>query len=397
MTPVRPPSTKITRLPKAKSMGTERVRRPAASVARKQKTWTLRGNCHSLRGRREQAERDGRQSRREHVVDPQSEAQKASPDRRQHDPAISNDRSLRERRNDHRHQGNRRKEDDVDLRMAKEPEQVLPQQRIAAAGRIEERPMKRALDSSSRLPTMSGGKAKTIIAAADQDIPDIQRHEVDAHSRRPALQCPDDHLHGRRNGGDLNERESQQPDVGADSWLIARGQRRIHEPAAAWRGVEEDRAAKEERRQSEKHQNPNADRRGNGRSRAPSICGSRMTAMPSKIGIANRNIITDPCTVKAWLYSSAERKSFRGRRVESGSAAPKHRRREKRKTSSPCTRRRRPHCSPSTNIASPRGICHVCRSRCSCARRTSSGVASLRGSTSPAELEGHAGHFNPSR
>ena len=50
-----------------------------------------------------------------------------------------------------------------------------------------------------------------------------------------------------------------------------------------------------------KHQKPNAESRGNGRSRAPSICGSSSTAIASNIGIANRNIITEPWTVKAWL------------------------------------------------------------------------------------------------
>jgi|GEM_PF-6317608 len=50
-----------------------------------------------------------------------------------------------------------------------------------------------------------------------------------------------------------------------------------------------------------KHQNPNADSRGNGRSRAPSICGKKITAIDSNTGIANKNIITDPCTVKIWL------------------------------------------------------------------------------------------------
>ena len=50
-----------------------------------------------------------------------------------------------------------------------------------------------------------------------------------------------------------------------------------------------------------KHQKPNAERRGNGKSRAPSICGKNNTAIASKIGIANKNIITEPCTVNAWL------------------------------------------------------------------------------------------------
>ena len=50
-----------------------------------------------------------------------------------------------------------------------------------------------------------------------------------------------------------------------------------------------------------KLQKPYADSRGNGKSRAPSICGSTMIENASKIGTANRNIITVPCSVKIWL------------------------------------------------------------------------------------------------
>lgn len=47
-----------------------------------------------------------------------------------------------------------------------------------------------------------------------------------------------------------------------------------------------------------KHQYPKAESLGNGRSLAPSICGKSITAMDSNIGIAKRNIITEPWTVK---------------------------------------------------------------------------------------------------
>jgi hypothetical protein len=50
-----------------------------------------------------------------------------------------------------------------------------------------------------------------------------------------------------------------------------------------------------------KHQKPNADRRGKGRSRAPSMAGRMRIATASKMGTANRNIITVPCKVKSWL------------------------------------------------------------------------------------------------
>jgi hypothetical protein len=59
-------------------------------------------------------------------------------------------------------------------------------------------------------------------------------------------------------------------------------------------------------------QKPYADSRGKGRSRAPSICGSRRIETASKIGTAKRNIMMEPCSVNTWLYSSAERKSLPG-------------------------------------------------------------------------------------
>ena len=50
-----------------------------------------------------------------------------------------------------------------------------------------------------------------------------------------------------------------------------------------------------------KLQKPKAPSRGKGSSRAPSMGGSRKIATASKIGTANRNIITVPCSVNAWL------------------------------------------------------------------------------------------------
>jgi hypothetical protein len=48
-------------------------------------------------------------------------------------------------------------------------------------------------------------------------------------------------------------------------------------------------------------QKAKAPKRGNGRSRAASICGNRSTPRASTIGTANRNIMVVPWTVKAWL------------------------------------------------------------------------------------------------
>ena len=121
---------------------------------------------------------------------------------------------------------------------------MLPQQRVAAALRIEERPVKSALDFQQHAAGDQRRKSEDDHRRGHQHVPDIERHEIDAHPRRPGLERADDHLDGGGDGGDFDERKSQQPDIRADVGLIIRSERRIHEPAAARRGVEEDRPAK---------------------------------------------------------------------------------------------------------------------------------------------------------
>ena len=205
-------------------------------------------------------------------------------------------RPPRRRRHDHRDERDRRQEDDVDLGVAEDPEEVLPEQRVAAAARIEERPAEGALELEQHRAGDERRKREEHHERRHEHVPGVERHQVEPHARRPAAQHADDQLHGGGDRRDFDEREAEQPDVGADVGLIAAGERRVHEPAAL--------AARRRRRASRrgtvppiaKAQNPNADSRGNGSSRAPSICGRNRIETASKIGIANRNIITEPCT-----------------------------------------------------------------------------------------------------
>ena len=72
---------------------------------------------------------------REHVVHPHAEADEADGDERRDDPDVAGERPAREHRDDHRDHAGRGDEEDVHLGMAPEPEQVLVQQRAAAARR----------------------------------------------------------------------------------------------------------------------------------------------------------------------------------------------------------------------------------------------------------------------
>ena len=89
--------------------------------------------------------------------------------------------------------------------MTKEPEQVLPEQRIASSLRIEERPMERPFDLEQHAPGNKGRKRKDDHGRGHQDIPAVGRYQVDAHPGRPALQGSDDQLDGRCNGCNLDE------------------------------------------------------------------------------------------------------------------------------------------------------------------------------------------------
>jgi hypothetical protein len=81
---------------------------------------------HRHAGRREEAERQLRDFGGEHVMHPQAEREEARSDERQHDEPVARERGLRHGGHHHGDHAGRRQEDDIDLRVAEEPEQVLP-------------------------------------------------------------------------------------------------------------------------------------------------------------------------------------------------------------------------------------------------------------------------------
>ena len=151
-----------------------------------------------------------------------------------------------EGRDDHRQQRDGGQEDDVDLRMAEDPEQMLPQKRIAAARRVEERPVEHALHLEQQVAGDQRREGEQDHARDDQQVPGEERHEVDPHARRAAFHDADDEFDSRGDRSDLDEGKAKQPDIGADARLFGGGQRRVHEPARRRRSTEEDRAADED-------------------------------------------------------------------------------------------------------------------------------------------------------
>jgi hypothetical protein len=120
--------------------------------------------------------------------------------------------------------------------MAEQPEQVLPQQRVAAARRVEKRQVKRPLGLEQGRGQDQRREGHHHHQPGDQHVPPEDRHPVERHAGGAHLQDRDDGLDRERERRDLDEGHAEQPHIGVDARRIDVGaQRRIHEPAAIGR------------------------------------------------------------------------------------------------------------------------------------------------------------------
>ena len=112
--------------------------RPVQMVASQAKTATALGTEMMIEAAlKKESARDG-QAGGEHVVHPHAEAEHHGGDRRQRHGGVADQRTAAEdgqRVRNHAHGG---QHDDVDPGMAEHPEQMLPQQRLAAGVGVEE-------------------------------------------------------------------------------------------------------------------------------------------------------------------------------------------------------------------------------------------------------------------
>src|SRR5690606_31857822 len=89
-------------------------------------------------GEREREERDLTQSRGEHVVTPNREADDPDQDSGKNDDRVSEKRFAGENRNDFRNDSHRGENQDVNFGVTEDPEKVLPENRLSAEDRFEE-------------------------------------------------------------------------------------------------------------------------------------------------------------------------------------------------------------------------------------------------------------------
>ena len=136
--PVMPPSRNVPIPPTANSSGTRYSIVPAPQ--RRDPVEDLHAGRHRDDEAREheEGEHDGRRRHGEHVVRPHEQAEEGDARRGGGDRLVAEDRLAREDRQHLGEDAERGQDEDVDLGVAEEPEQVLPQQRRAALVRVEE-------------------------------------------------------------------------------------------------------------------------------------------------------------------------------------------------------------------------------------------------------------------
>ena len=188
--------------------------------------------------RRKEGQRQMRDAGGEHVVHPQPEAQDRQ--RRSPPPPPSRSPAASVRAMTGRiveMTPGCGQEDDVDLGVAEQPEQVLPQQASPPLSAWKKGRPKARSSSSSSEPRISGGKPVRIITATTSMYQAKIGMRVQRHARRAVAQHGDDRdLDRGGDGRDLDEGDAQQPEVGVDPGREGgRRQRRIHEPAAVRR------------------------------------------------------------------------------------------------------------------------------------------------------------------
>ena len=121
---------------------------------------------------------------RKHMVRPDDEADKADRNHGIGHAEITEDRLAAEGRDHMADDAKRRQDHDVDLRVSEEPEQMLKQHRIAAAGRIVESRAEIAVGQQHRDRAAKHGHGEEQQERRDQHRPDEERHLMHRHAGR---------------------------------------------------------------------------------------------------------------------------------------------------------------------------------------------------------------------
>ena len=190
----------------------------------------------------------------EHVVRPDAEPEERDDRSREDDGGVAEEGLPREGGQDVRDDAHGREDEDVDLRVAEDPEEVLPEQRVRARARgVEEVRAEEAVEQEQGEGDGEGREGEDDEEGDDECHPCEEGHAHEGHARRAHVEDGDDEVEACRRGADTHDLEAEHPVVGAaGERVLGSGERRIAEPSHVREGgleeaeVHEDGAEDEE-------------------------------------------------------------------------------------------------------------------------------------------------------
>jgi hypothetical protein len=138
--------------------------------------------------------------------------------------------------------------------VAEEPEEVLPQHRVAASGRVEKGAAEASVDEQHRQGGGEDREGEEDHQRSYEDVPGEDRHPEHPHAGRPHRVDRGDEVHRAEDARDANEREPDDPQVEADAGLPCRvAQRDVAGPSGRGRSAPDEEAAQHHERTEQEH------------------------------------------------------------------------------------------------------------------------------------------------
>jgi hypothetical protein len=169
---------------------------------------------------------------REHVMAPDAEADEADGDTRENHDRVAEERLAREGRQDFRHIAHRGQNQNIHLGMAEDPEQMLPEDGLAAAGDLEEIGAEVAVEHHEDERDGDGRQGEDEQEARDERHPGEHRQAHHGEARGAQIDDRDDEVERGDDGGNAEHLQAEHPEVGGElrRELLGR-ERSVAEPA----------------------------------------------------------------------------------------------------------------------------------------------------------------------
>jgi hypothetical protein len=177
------------------------------------------------------------------VMRPDEETDHTRGDGRVHDRPVAEQFLAREHRDDLGDDAHRREQHDVDLRMAEEPEEVLPEDRVTAGPRVVESRAEHLVEQQHDRAGDQWTDRGHEEDARDHNHPHDNRHVEHPHAGRPRIHRGRHEIDAAKQERREFERDGDDPERGAVSRQVIRGlgrQRRVGRPCATERAARND-------------------------------------------------------------------------------------------------------------------------------------------------------------